>query len=368
LLACNELGKASSFIGPNSFTGPPGLARAFETARSRLCVLSEAGLLLQATSGNPTGLMAMVLDWYNKSNSIGMTGELAYSKSDDSIPSMKAVCLTLVSESTPDVLQKSYSDIGALTSGLIPRQTIVSIYGDKPYANDNVPPIPPVIFNKMKHLCDKGSMLQNTDDFDVHLIGWKDRNQAVGYHREMIDLENALRETDPRKSIIASRIFVKVCKYAGIATVFNKDKDDKNSLTIGKEEWEWAKKVGQWELDTVDEIFKGSSFDSDLDDCAMLDMGKFILKRMNESNKPDSWMTRLDQRDKWLPETSIKQGLRNNTRVRALARNGKTGMEEIIGYMLRQQYFKKIEDKRGKRSIFQVTQKFYDSLKATRGI
>jgi hypothetical protein len=56
-------------------------------------------------------------------------------------------------------------------------------------------------------------------------------------------------DSDPVKSNMASRMFVKAAKYAGICAVFNSQNEAEVKICV--EEWNWAKDMVVYELDNV---------------------------------------------------------------------------------------------------------------------
>lgn len=255
-----------SFYGPSGFTGPKAIANAFQDARSRVCVVSEAGLMMKVKSGNVEGKTAMILDAYSKSHNDGYTQELIYSSAEQAVPTMRAVAMTIISESTDDNLKEAYRSMGAIDNGYLPRQSVFLVKDTRVPINREVKlEIGKKAVDRLNRLMEHSSTVQAENDpkavpvyFDEDII--EDMWSFLGW---CDDVKHDNVDKDPVKSNMASRMFVKAAKYAGICAVFNSDKDD---IKITTEVWDWAKSLVKYELDNVSKTLGNLNNSSEMSD------------------------------------------------------------------------------------------------------
>lgn len=256
LRGLNELGLSSSFEGRSRFTGPKALRKSFKDARCQVCVLSEAGMLLQSTAGDQAGLTRTFLTIYGKSGSLVWSGSEGYSSDEDDLGSLRAPCMTVVNEATPVTLLAAFDEYNSSERGELPRQTVIRIRGDKPYAKmekERQETISVGNTNKLVGLIKKCAKTQADDDPKAWDMKWEGDvyQDAMLYERQLTNLYNEARKSGAnlRKNML-SRMWLKAAKFAAIAAVYNK-----NVATIGWEEWNWGKAMVEYELNGVVNIF-----------------------------------------------------------------------------------------------------------------
>ena len=255
LLELNESGKSSSFIGKKNHHSAKALVKEIIEARSQVVVCTESGLADASKVGDRTGLRKEMLDIYTKSGSKEYLNGTAYSSAEDNIPTIRSPALTIVNETTPAKALKNYQQNESMQSGDLPRQSIFRFTGNKPYPNVNIQSeLSPNVLDKLKHLIHKCAPVQASDDPLAYnmdpAVGsdvWKD---MVANDRYWIDYQNDHKYEDSTRAMMASRTHVKTLKMAGICSVFNHKEED-----VKMPEWEWAKKMGVYEIDGADQFF-----------------------------------------------------------------------------------------------------------------
>jgi len=247
-----------SFYGNGDFTSAKAIANQFQDARSQVCVASEAGLMLQTKAGNISSKTKALLDNYSKSHRYGLTKGTSFSNRDDDVPRQQAVSMTIISESTPETLLGAFKDAGSLENGHLPRQSIFRVLGGKPKLNRmaNRNKTPKHLIERINHLVQMCAGVQAKDDPEPYEMYFDDDiiDDFYAFCDKCDGLQSeSMMSSDHIQAIMASRMFVKAIKYAGIATVFNYERN----LTITRPEWEWAKEMVEFEMANVGAFFQG---------------------------------------------------------------------------------------------------------------
>lgn len=303
----------SSFIGPSRFTGPAGVIKSLENARSQVCILTEAGLLLQSEAGDKAGLKRVLLSLFSKSGYGCYSGAEHYSKNENHLKSLHSPALSIVNEATPETLLKAFGADNSLETGELPRQLILRVGGNKPYMNRRrIGAVRGSVLEKLRHLHRKCAEIQSKHDYQVFSMLPCDEAMAKDWekHENMcVDLENSYRSTDPVKQIMASRMHVKTLKLAALASCFNHFE-----LNIRWEDWEWAKQFTEWEYSGVDHFFKGSGMQSDVDLLCYDIIPKLIVKVLSGfySDRRLRCRNATEQAKGIFPIGAIRMALKNN--------------------------------------------------------
>lgn len=243
---------SSSFVGDNNYTAPKPLHRDLMLGRSKVVCMQEAGIMLGAKSGNADEFSAYVMENYVNSAHNNWSSSRAYSSEENSLKTFRAPAMTLVLESTEESLAASLKDMNALESGYIPRQTMFKVNG-KPKMNRNRTEDATYSFDKdivehLQVLIDECAKIQAVAEFQPNIVNWSDERYI-----ELCDLTDHYAEAydhDKVSKIIASRMAHKVIKFAALAAAFNKW--TKGDIDVDDESWDWAKSMGQWEMDNID--------------------------------------------------------------------------------------------------------------------
>ena len=334
----DALKKFDSFIGPSSFTGGKAVFNAFKNARSRVCVSSESGLLLQSKAGDMAGKQVMILNMYNDSGADSYTRETVFSDEEKSIGRLRAVAATIISESTPKVLMEAYSSSGLLENGYIPRQMIFRVMRRgrmnrrvREYLPDNVR-------HKLHDLLETCSLVQSEEDPKAYDIEFGDDiiTDLFKYIDDYDQLSEENAGINPIKNTMATRINLKVVRLAAIATVFNKTKGGEKCLVIEKPEWEWAKAICNYEFDNITGALGGLQKDQAMEN-AIVSVYKKMSNIIDDSIK--SQRCKLDKRYrkmKVIPHSKLKIACSTSPDVKEISdKYGKMtlGLDKVLSHM-----------------------------------
>ncbi|QVJ07731.1 hypothetical protein S1R3Y_000022 [Vibrio phage vB_ValP_VA-RY-3] len=243
---------AVSFLGANNYTAPKPLHNDLLKGRSKIICMQEAGIMLGAKSGNADELSAYVMENFVNSANGDFVSTRAYSSDDNSLKSFRAPAISMVLESTEESLAAALKDMNALESGYIPRQTMFKI-NDKPLMNRNRTidvqyDFDDDIIEQFKKLILEGSRVQATEVFDSLIVEFS--NEQFEDYCDLVDHYSLDYNYDKVAKIIASRMAHKVIKFASLATIFNYWEE--GNIDLADDCWEWAKKMGKWEMDNID--------------------------------------------------------------------------------------------------------------------
>jgi hypothetical protein len=265
-------------------------------------------------------LQSFLLSSYTSSGWNDICGGKGYSDEKNDIPLIRSMAMSIISESTPDVMLKALSVSGSMNNGHIPRQTILRVTGKKPYRNRVVKKeLDSDIKSRLEKLIGKCSEIQAKDVLeydDVWHFVFKDsiETSMFEWSNYCTDVENDPDNKGTPKGIMASRAAVKAMKYAAIAMVFNYE----HELVMQKEEWEWGLELAKYELDSVDDFFSGLSFNNALDDISRRIVGPSMYRLLTKNDKGEyggadlqSQLNHYEIGKQYIPFTKICRELRN---------------------------------------------------------
>ena len=359
LMGANDVGTGSSFIGPVRFTGPRGVYRSLESARSQVCVFTEAGLLLNSRSGDGDGLKRVLLGLYTKSGCNSFSGTEMYSEEEKNIKSLRAPALTIINESTPEMLLSVFRKSDGLRSGDVPRQLIYRVIGDKPDANraHYKAKISDECMEKIKHLVTKCATVQSVEDPSA----WdlipddsveEDMIRVEEFYRNM---QNENRGHNTAKYAMATRAYYKAVRLAAIASAFNH-----YDLCIHKDEWEWAKEMINYEMDGLSTFFQGGGVGDPVADVMHRHAIPAISRILNDRVNVRNGLSRKDHKAGKFKQYEFVQCLKNNQEVNDLA--DKSGYQLVSGqikmleYMMKHDMLRRVQNTRA--TVYQVTDTF----------
>lgn len=332
LSAQSGLKSFASFYGAGSFTSAKAIYNQFVDARSQVCVASEAGLLMKVKSGNVEAKTAMLLDMYSKSDRHSWTKGVTYSDKDSGIPPLRAVAMTLISESTERSLMEAFGSSNALESGYLPRQSIFKIKNEVPKANRNCKmELSDELIYRLNRLMDDCSSVQAVDDSQAKEITFEDDLiEDTWDYQEKCD---ALRSSQNGiEAAMATRMFVKAVKYAGIATVFN----HMDSSKIGSTEWEWGKAMADYEINNA--LNSLGALAGDGVSAAVVDVCIYMTNIFNgHAKRKDCKLNKHELKYKCIPRYTLEGACMNIMSVRNLGQSAggtiKTGITKVLEYM-----------------------------------
>ena len=137
LLDEDEHSNGNLYKGKGRFTGPKSIFKMLTKGMSRICVMTEAGLVMASSSGDQKGTLRAMLDLYGQSGPNDWTNGEGYSDDDESIPVLKSPALSVISESTPHLFLREMAKRDAKLSGELARPLTWRIAGDRQYKNRN---------------------------------------------------------------------------------------------------------------------------------------------------------------------------------------------------------------------------------------
>jgi len=353
-----------SFLGKSKFTGSKAIVNRMKNALSQISVFTEAGLLLKTKSGDQSGLLRALLDLYTKSGENDVFIGAEYSDEDKSVPNLRAPALSIINESTADILQEAFRENNSIDSGHLPRQSIYRVIGDKPYRNwtGGGFHVRDECIKKLRNLVMKCGKVQA----QAHPKAWHFtfaegiRQRAMKLEEYFTDEYNKNRTVNNTRANMASRMPLKALKFAAIASVFNH-----HDLEIRETEWEWAEAMVHYEYNGVDNFFM-STGTGEMYDLIRYIVGPVIVKMLKGEYK--SRKTGLSSRDRkmgLIPLSVLSFNLKNNSHVKKLdddtknRTNPKTGIQKCVDYMYGHDFLRKVDDPYSNRTrVYMVTESF----------
>ena len=349
-----------SFIGPSRFTGPPSIRRALSAARSRLCILTEGGLLAKGKAGDNLGIQRTLLSLYTRSGSSRFMAEESYSKEEDSLAKLRAPSLTLITEATPGTMLSAFKENESLERGELARQSLYRISDQKPSMNRGLQrKVDDDQLLRLSELAKTCKRVQNIEDPNAWNMEYSaDIQRDIWDHSDsMVQMENKLYGTDDIASIMATRAHVKALKFAAIATVYN----HRSNLTISAEEWAWGKAMVEYEMRKLSHFFSGSQFGEPIADCTRNVVAPRIVKMLNRGYKtkfidPGPTLAKAGK----FTMSNLQQACRRSKELQEIGDNAqnrsnpRSGLAKVVDFMISNGYLIKTNNGR----YLQVTESF----------
>lgn len=366
-------GVSSSFIGPSDFTAATGLIKNhLAHARCMISIMGEMGYIMESEAGNKSGKRAVMLELYTNSGHNDVMKSVSFSDADKSIPAIDSPAFSVIGESTPDKLIANIMKEESVKAGLFPRFSVFRINKPNRISNHIHPPMPDYLTLRIAELVETCEKIQSLGSFECHLLNLYDPQVMYAdrdyWRGQMIDLYANGEEI---KSATASRVHVKTLKYAGLATVFNKAKHAPDCLIIEEAEWEWAKAMVRYEMETVTNFFQGVTSGSPMDDAATRVMGKYILLAMDPDSKNHkklyASMDPVMRKDRAISVSVLRQI--TSGQFTSAGFSNRDAFDDVIKHMIDQDYIRRDRkyhnqySHRPKDCII-VKQGFYDRLQA----
>lgn len=240
---------AMSFLGTNNYTAPKPLHNDLLKGRSKIVCMQEAGIMLGAKSGNADELSAYVMENYVNSAHNQFSSSRSYSDEANSLKPFRAPALSMVLESTEESLAEALRGMNAIESGYIPRQTMFKVVGKPKMRRSRGDDSGSIefdqdIYDQYKALIKIAASAQVPSDFEHITVSLNDEQ-----FDDYCDLCDMYADSFPDKMAkdIATRMAHKIVKFACLATVFNSWTE--GDIEVDQDCWEWAKKMGAWEMD-----------------------------------------------------------------------------------------------------------------------
>ncbi|QZA70476.1 DNA primase/polymerase [Erwinia phage AH03] len=217
---------SDEFMGPGSIASPQALIKHLaNTSPSFLTVLGEFGLELQMMSSpfapdHKKGLLKLMLDLYNKSGEGKLLRASIYSDKEKNTSNVTAPGFTMMGESTPETFYAALNE-SMITSGLVPRFTIIEYHGKRPERNvDHMKARPGFdLIEKMSALCAHSAMLNNQNKA-IHVETNADAQLILdSFYKHCDDQINA-SDKEVRRHLW-NRAHVKALKLAALVAAGN---------------------------------------------------------------------------------------------------------------------------------------------------
>jgi hypothetical protein len=330
------LGRSISFMGDNDFTSGTVLMKKLENAKCMISITDEAGQSMSSKSGDPQKKILTLLDLYSKSGSGDYAMNQGQRDKEFSTNKLKGTAFSWINISTPEVFKREFYQQGSISNGLAPRMSIYSIEDIVIKANKK----PELVLgtdikSRLDYLITECSKVQSTEECDAWQFNLSPELEAEAdeleehYRTVMRDL----RVDDVNKSDMHNRAYLKVLKFAALATTINKTKDDPDSLTISKTEWDWGKAMVEYEMNSVDMFFTGKYFGDSLGDGIAV-VRKNIFKMLSKNGDIKDRAANLTsdmKKHQTFTKTAIYRRLKNNTVLRELSDDPKFKSRPISG-------------------------------------
>ena len=349
LQAAGVSSEPNKFFYSGRVHGVRPLYRIFREQRSIGIVNGEAGIAGQSQVGDKEGMKGMWLGLYGQGHWSAKTDAVGYSSEEHTVDQVKAVSVSRVSESTEVELFKAYSQDDVMSNGLVPRESVFRVVKPNTKLNRHRRvDFSSDILDKFRYLTTYCLMDINSDEPQTNIITVKDAAMLD----DMVTLQEHYRDRQffadtSQERAMSSRMFVKCLRYAGIATAFNKDKDASDALYIDDDTWEWAKSMGEYEINTIEDCFAGMTGNDDMNLACREVLKKLISIIDNDCAKKGQVDKRYRDR-KLIPLSKLNQLCVNTTVIKKLDGdpkypNYKSGVDKVIEYLDRQGALKLVD-------------------------
>lgn len=219
-----EVPAAVDFIGPGKIASEQALIKYFSrNANSFVSMVGEFGIQLKLmaspfASPHMQGLMAMLLDIFNKSGEGKVVRPSIYSDRDKNTASFLSPAMTLLGESTPEKFYEALDET-MISSGLLPRFTIIEYYGKRPKLNPSHTHAVPSyeLVDKLATVAANALQL-NSQNKAMHVQLDHEAQSMMDQYNEHIDLNINSADFEIRKELW-NRAHIKALKLAAIVAV-----------------------------------------------------------------------------------------------------------------------------------------------------
>lgn len=138
---------AQTFLGPSRFASGQALNKRFQKQPCFVSILGEFGDTLKRLSGNRASsadiaLLSEMKDMYHKSGADQMLRSTVHSDSEKNTADVQSPALSLLGETAPEPFFASL-DESLISSGFLPRFTVIEYSGERPARNPKPLAMPP---------------------------------------------------------------------------------------------------------------------------------------------------------------------------------------------------------------------------------
>ena len=344
-------GAIQDFFYKGRLSGPRALYGKYADQRCLGIISNEKGVSDQSKMGDVQGMKDAWLNLYGQGAWKKWTGAGAFSDKDTNIKNVKAVAISRIGESTPVELKKAYTQDDQVANGLIPRESIFVIKDLVTEVNRDIRiNYSPEIVSKMHSLIEACHADCKKDVFKPYIITVDDKKLLDDMVKAQEEYRNKQNSGDSmHERAMASRMFVKILRYCGLITVFNKDRGHENALVIEREDWLWAKRIVEYEFKCIENIV-GLTVANDTVGDAIKDIAKGISDMLKgKCGNKDGVIDEKHRRTKIIPRGKLRKITKGSSAIKELEGNPaysnsvKTGFDKAIDYMEKQGYLKQID-------------------------
>ena len=335
-------GNIQDFFFKGRVSGPRALYKRYLNQRCIGFIQNEKGIAGQSSLGDQQGMKDAWLNLYGQGAWNKWSGAAGFTDSDTDIKSIRGVAVSYVGESTPVELRKAYSKGDQVANGTIPREMIFTL-GDlntkpnrairKAYSKQIVER-----FNELISLCHREVSVDIYAPIILTSASSADRDRYLDIQEEYRARQNS--GEDVLERAMSSRAFVKMLRLAGICTVINKGPEHERIGYIDKPEWEWAKKVVEYEYANMQQIVNLTNGSDDLGVAVKYAVHR-ITQMLDDTIKDSTIKLDRQHRDmRRIPCNYLKKAIRYTPAVLALDGDFKkaykivSGVDKVIGYMI----------------------------------
>lgn len=351
-------GAIQDFFYKGRVSGPRALYRVYKENKSIGIIANEAGIEGQSTLGDSAGLRGAWLNLYGQGAWKKWTGASELSDADNSIKSLRAIAISRVSESTPVELSKYYRLGASVENGLIPRENIFVIKELNEVPNMNIRlKYDADIVDRMTKLVSKcHADIKEETLFKPFIITVEDSEllaEIVAKQRHYRHLQN--KGSTIHERAMSGRMFVKMLRYAGLITAFNKTSDDPMSLVLERLEWEWAVSVVEDEYSKINDVVALTSGNDVMDALVEFFSMKINSIITDTTKSQEARITPEERKLGVFPPTCLRKIVRSNPMIKDIegdprySNQYKSGFDKVIDYMIKMGYLEKLDKNPTKR-------------------
>ena len=247
---------AIEFIGPGEVASSQALIKYMsKAANSFVSLWGEFGIYLQDMGSKTApphlkGLKRMLLDLYNKSGEGKVLRPSIWSDKEKNTASILSPAFTLIGESTQEEFYEGLHE-GMVTSGLLPRISIIEYNGNRPYLNKEHQKAVPSkqLIEDLSTICSHSLML-NSQHKAIHVLFTPEAQQMFNdYDRWCDDKINSAEKEIFRH--LYNRGHIKALKLAAVIAVGCNPYEPTITLDIGK----WAINMINGDIENISKRF-----------------------------------------------------------------------------------------------------------------
>jgi len=321
-----EVPGVANFRGPGAFASAPGMIKFLAEKSSILSILGEFGLtlheLVTAKSTSPQhGVYRAMLELFQKSGKSESVGDTAYSDQDKNTGVINSPALSILGESTPSTFYDAL-DERLITSGLLPRFTILEYNGERPYLNENNGFAPSEdLVDQLKDLVVTVlTMYANDTILDVAFTS-EAQTAVREYERYVTDLMNNSTKEVTRE--LWNRVHLKVLKFSALIAVGI----DHHNPVIDMNCFNWSKAFVEKDIKAIEKRFEEGNVGT-----GESKQYQVLVKKIKAffTKKDHKKEYKLYQDNKILPHMWLSRGLANNAAFKVDSKGATRALKDLI--------------------------------------